>query len=164
MSSSFSCTSTPSSTPSSPTSHSSRTSPSGRFTSLMSSPHFLRNVLRADALSCIACGLLHVVFTEQMVDLSKLPRVLVVYSSEFLLAYGALVAFLSTRTPVPRPLVWLLIAGNVAWAAACMVLLFGGNFSPSALGMVYVAAQALTVLVLAELQYVGLRRQVSQPA
>lgn len=130
----------------------------------MSSPHFLRNVLRVDALSCIACGLLQVAFTDPMVDLLNLPRTLLAYSGEFLLAYGALVALLSFRTPVPRPLVWLLIAGNLAWAAACAVLLFGGSVRPSALGMAYVAAQALTVIVLAELQYVGLRRHVTSPA
>jgi hypothetical protein len=132
--------------------------------SVMSSPHFLRKVLRADALSCIACGLLQVVFTNQMVDLLNLPRTLIVYSGEFLLAYGVLVAWLSIRTPVARPLIGLLIAGNLAWAAACLVLLFSGSARPSALGMAYVAAQALTVVVLAELQYFGLRRQATFPA
>jgi hypothetical protein len=141
----------------------SSSSPSATRMSLMSS-HFLRNVLRADALSCIACGLLQVVFTDPMMEWLSLPRTLVAYSGDFLLAYGVLVAFLSTRTPVPQPLVWLLIAGNLAWAAACVVLLFGGSVRPSALGMAYVAAQALTVIVLAELQYVGLRRQVISPA
>jgi hypothetical protein len=143
-------------------------SPSATGGSLMSSPNsssnFLRNVLRADALSCIACGLLQVGFTDSMADLLKLPPALVAYSGEFLLAYGALVAWLSTRKPVPRPLVALLIAGNLAWAVACAVLLFGLDLGPSALGMAYVAVQALTVIVLAELQYIGLRRQPASPA
>lgn len=150
---------------SSPSSSSSSSSPSSATrTSLTSSPQFLRNVLRADALSCIACGLLQVAFTDDMARLLRLPHTLVAYSGEFLLAYGVLVAFLSTRNPVPRPLVWLLIAGNLAWAVACAVALFGGGFAPSGLGVAYVAAQALTVVVLAELQYVGLRRQAPQPA
>ena len=152
MSSSFS---SPSGSPSSP-------STTGR--SFMSSPHFLRNVLGADALSCIACGLLQVVFTDSMVALLNLPRTLIAYSGEFLLAYGVLVAWLSTRMPLPRPLVWLLIAGNLAWAAACMVLFFGGGVRLSALGMTYVAVQALTVVVLAELPYFGLRRQATSLA
>lgn len=158
MSSSFSTAS------SSGSSSDSSSSPPPTRTSLTSSPNFLRNVLRADALSCIACGLLQVVFTDQMVELLNLPRALVVYSGEFLLAYGALVALLSTRTPMLRPLAWVLIAGNLAWAAGCAVLLFGGSFAPSAIGMAYVAAQALTVIVMAELQYVGLRRQLGSPA
>ena len=50
--------------------------------------------------------------------LLNLPRTLIAYSGEFRLAYGAFVVWLSTRTPLLRPLVWLLIAGNLAWAAA----------------------------------------------
>ena len=111
-----------------------------------------------------ACGLLQVVFTDSMVALFSLPRTLIAYSGEFLLAYGVLVAWLSTRMPLPRPLVWLLIAGNLAWAAACMVLFFGGGVRLSALGMTYVAVQALTVVVLAELPYFGLRRQATSLA
>ena len=42
-----------------------------------------------------------VVCTDQMVEMLNLPRTLVACSGEFLLAYGALVAFLSTRAPAP---------------------------------------------------------------
>ena len=132
--------------------------------SFASSPDFLRNVLRADALSCIACGLLQVVFTSQMVELLNLPRALVAYSGEFLLAYGAAVAFISTRTPLPRPVVVLQVVGNLGWGVACIVLLFAGKLEPSILGTTYVVVQALTVVVLAALQYLGLRRAAPQPA
>jgi len=133
-------------------------------TSFMSSPNFLRNVLRADALSCLACGLLQVVFTGQMAQLLGLPAALLAYTGEFLLVYAAAVAFVSTRDPLPRPLVWLLLTGNLGWAMACALLLFGGRAAPSMLGTAYVVAQALTVAVLAELQYFGLRRSAPQPA
>ncbi|HEY3046520.1 MAG TPA: hypothetical protein VGJ72_03500 [Polaromonas sp.] len=133
-------------------------------TSFMSSPNFLRNVLRADALSCVACGLLQVVFTGQMAQLSGLPQALLAYTGEFLLVYAAVVAFVSTRDPLPRPLVWLLLAGNLGWAIACALLLLSGRVAPSMLGTAYVLAQALTVAVLAELQFFGLRRSAPQPA
>jgi hypothetical protein len=42
--------------------------------SILSSPHFLRNVLRVDALSCIACGALQVAFPAAMARLSICPR------------------------------------------------------------------------------------------
>jgi uncharacterized membrane protein YdcZ (DUF606 family) len=130
----------------------------------MSSPNFLRNVLRADALSCVACGVLQVVFTGQMAQLSGLPQALLAYTGEFLLVYAAVVAFVSTRDPLPRPLVWLLLAGNLGWAIACALLLLSGRVAPSMLGTAYVLAQALTVAVLAELQFFGLRRSAPQPA
>lgn len=130
----------------------------------MSSPNFLRNVLRADALSCVACVVLQVVFTGQMAQLLGLPEALLAYTSEFLLVYAAVVAFVSTRDPLPRPLVWVLLAGNLGWAIACALLLVSGRVAPSMLGTAYVVAQALTVAVLAELQFFGLRRSAPQPA
>lgn len=130
----------------------------------MSSPNFLRNVLRADALSCVVCGVLQVVFTGQMAQLLGLPEALLAYTGEFLLVYAAVVAFVSTRDPLPRALVWGLVAGNLGWAIACALLLVSGRLAPSMLGTAYVVAQALTVAVLAELQFFGLRRSAPQPA
>lgn len=132
-------------------------------TSFISSPNFLRHVLRADALSCLACGLLQVVFTGTMAQLLGLPQALLAYTGEFLLVYAAVVAFISTREPLPRPLVWGLVAGNLAWALGCVLLLLSGRVAPSLLGTAYVVVQALTVAVLAELQFFGLRRAASQP-
>src|SRR2546422_11702015 len=133
-------------------------------TSFISSPNILRNVLRADALSCVACGLLQVVFTGQMAQLLGLPPALLAYTGEFLLVYAAAVAFVSMRDPLPRPLVWLLLAGNLGWAIACALLLLSGRVAPSMLGTAYVVVQALTVAVLAELQFFGLRRSAPRPA
>ena len=133
-------------------------------TSFMSSPHFLRHVLRADALSCLACGLLQVIFPGQMARLLGLPEALLAYTGEFLLVYAAVVAFISTRAPMPRPLVWLLVIGNLGWALGCVLLLISGSVAPTALGTAYVLVQALTVGVLAELQFFGLRRATAQAA
>ncbi|MFC6284392.1 MULTISPECIES: hypothetical protein [Polaromonas] len=132
--------------------------------SLMSSPSFLRNVLRIDALSCVACGLLQVALSGQMARLLNLPEPLLAYTGEFLLVYAAVVAFISTRSPLPRSLVWALVLGNLGWAAACAGLLFSGQVAPTMLGTAYVVVQALTVAVLAELQFFGLRRTAPQPA
>ena len=132
--------------------------------SILSSPNFLRNVLRADALSCIACGVLQVAFPAAMARLLNLPEGLVAYTGEFLLVYAAAVAFVSTRNPLPRPIVWALVAGNIGWALACVLLLVSGRVSPSMPGVAYVVMQALTVAVLAELQYFGLRRTTPRPA
>lgn len=132
--------------------------------SILSSPNFLRNVLRVDALSCIACGALQVAFPAAMARLLNLPEGLIAYTGEFLLVYAAVVAFVSTRNPLPRAIVWALVAGNLGWALACVLLLAGGSVSPSAAGVAYVVMQALTVAVLAELQYFGLRRAAPAPA
>ena len=76
----------------------------------------------------------------------------------FLLAYAAVVAFIALRDPLPRPLVWLMVAGNLGWAAACVLLLAGGWIAPTGWGQAWILVQAATVAVLAELQWTGLRR------
>ena len=126
--------------------------------SIFSSPRFLRNVLLADSASCLATGALQVVFTGALADLLRLPPMLLQATGWFLLAYAALVGFVALRTPVPRALVWLFVAGNFGWAAACIALLAAAPFSPTVLGEAWVIAQAVTVVVLAELQWTGLRR------
>ncbi|MDB5966897.1 MAG: hypothetical protein JWQ72_3397 [Polaromonas sp.] len=123
---------------------------------LFASPHFLRNVLRLDAVSCAACGLLQLALPDQTARWFALPQPLLAYTGEFLLAYALLVAVVSTRRPVPAALVWALLAGNLGWAAGCGLLLATGQVSPTPLGSAYVALQAVTVLLLAALQYLGL--------
>jgi len=126
--------------------------------SIFASPRFLRHVLLADAASCLATGALQLAFTGSLAQLLNLPPSLLTGSGWFLLAYAATVAFVATREPLHRPIVWLFVVGNVGWAAGCGALLASGWVAPSALGVAWVAAQAVTVVVLAELQWMGLRR------
>jgi hypothetical protein len=125
--------------------------------SLFASPKFLRNVLLADSASCFATGSLQVLFASALADLLRLPEPLLLGTGWFLLAYAAVACVVATRDPVPRALVWLFVAGNFAWAAACIALLAATPLSPTNLGVAWVIAQAVTVVVLAELQWAGLR-------
>ena len=126
--------------------------------SIFTSPRFLRNVLAADAASCLASGALQVLWTDSLADLLNLPGVLLMGSGWFLLAYGATVAFIATRAALPHRLVWALVAGNLAWAAGCATLLASGWIEPTRLGTLWILAQAACVVVLAELQWTALRR------
>jgi hypothetical protein len=126
--------------------------------SIVASPRFLRNVLFIDAASCLATGALQLLFTAWLAELLNLPTALLVGTGWFLMAYAATVAFIATRDPLPRTLVWLFVAGNLGWAAGCAALLASGWIEPTALGKAWIVAQAATVTVLAELQWAGLRR------
>jgi len=53
---------------------------------------------------------------------------------------------------------WLVIGGNGLWTLASFALLFGHWLSPNLLGEAMIAGQALAVGVIAELQYIGLRK------
>jgi hypothetical protein len=69
-----------------------------------------------------------------------------------------LVGWLGTRQSIPKTLVVIVIAGNAAWTLASIALLLSGTVTPNLLGEAFVAAQAIATGVLAELQYVGLRK------
>lgn len=125
--------------------------------SIFSSPLFLRRVLLADALASGACGALQVAATEEAARLLHLPAALLLEAGLFLLVYAAIVAFVGTRQPLPRRIVGLFVVGNFAWALACLGLLASSVVQPGALGIAYVLMQSLAVVVLAELQWLGLR-------
>ena len=61
----------------------------------------------------------------------------------------------------PRKWVALFAAGNVAWAVACGITV--GLLQPTGLGVAWIAMQAAAVLVLADLQWMGLRRGAAAP-
>jgi glucose uptake protein GlcU len=125
---------------------------------MFESPKFLRNVLFADAASCLATGALQVLFTQSLAQLLNLPALLLQSTGIFLLAYAAVVMVVATREAIPRSLVWVFVAGNFAWAIGCVAMLVDHVVAPTALGEAWILAQAATVVVLAELQWTGLRR------
>ena len=127
--------------------------------SLSSSPRFLSRVLLLDAASCLACAALQLGAPSILPALTGLPAVLLLESGIFLLLYGAALVWLARRTPIPALAVRLLVAGNLGWALACVALMIGPWVQPSAWGQAYLALQAATVVVMAELQWFGLRRQ-----
>ena len=116
---------------------------------------------RAFLLDTIASGLMAVLLTFGAGELApwfNLPEQLLRETGLFLIAYTALVGWLATRQSMPKLLVIIVIAGNAAWTVVSIGLLFSSALTPNLLGQVFIAAQALVPGVLAELQYIGLRR------
>jgi hypothetical protein len=122
------------------------------------SSSLLHQALLADAAISGATGLLMLLGAGLLASLLGLPEALLRFAGLILLPYGVLVAYLGTRESPPRPAVWAVIAVNALWAADSILLLLSGWVAPNALGHVFVAAQALVVLIFAELQYIGMRR------
>lgn len=121
---------------------------------------FLRQVLLADAAASGATGLLMTIGAAPLEGLLGLPAALLRYAGLSLLPFAALLAFAGTRSSLPRPAVWAVIVVNALWVADSILLLLGGWVSPTALGTAFVIAQALAVALLAELEYMGLRKSV----
>jgi len=119
---------------------------------------FLRRALLADA---VFSGIAAVVLTldaSALAPLLDLPEALLRETGLFLIAYTALVGWLGTRQTMPKVLVAIVIAGNIAWTIGNIALLFSGAVTPNLLGEAFVVAQAIATGVFAELQYIGLRR------
>jgi hypothetical protein len=116
----------------------------------------LRHILAADAATCVATGLALALFAVQLEPLLGLPYALLQYAGIALLPVGGFMAWLALQEDVSKAGVRTVIAGNAAWAAASVAVLF--VLSPSPLGYAFVIAQAIAVAALAELEYAGLRR------
>jgi hypothetical protein len=121
----------------------------------------LRYVLIGDALASGATGLLLAGGAGFLTGLLGLPEQLMRYAGLFLLPYAAIVAYVGTRATVSRGAVWTIVAANAIWVVESLLLLVGGWVSPTALGIGFVAAQALVVAAFAEAQFLGLRRSPS---
>jgi uncharacterized protein YjeT (DUF2065 family) len=118
----------------------------------------LRRAILADAIFSGASALFLSVGATGLGPLLNLPEALLRETGLFLIAYAALVGWLGTRPSMPKALVVIVIIGNAVWTLASIVLLFSGAVTPNLLGEAFVAAQAIAVGALAELQYIGLRR------
>jgi uncharacterized protein YjeT (DUF2065 family) len=119
---------------------------------------FLRRAILADAIFSGLSAVLLTFGAGMLAPLTNLPEALLRETGLFLIAYAALVGWLSTRQSMPKALVVIVIAGNAAWTLASIALLFSGWVTPNLLGEVLVAAQAIAVGAFAELQYIGLRK------
>lgn len=122
----------------------------------------LRMVLRVDAVASAALGVLLIALAGVLDGLLGLPVPLSILAGSGLLIWAAFVArVLANSAPA---LVRDVIAGNVIWVLASLgyvVLAWSGL---SALGVLFVLAQALVVLALAGLQTAGLTRRAETVA
>jgi hypothetical protein len=122
-------------------------------------PTFLRRALMLDAAASGATALIAIAAAGPLAGLLGLPQGLLRGAGLVLLPYVAFVVYAAVRDDIPRPAVCAIIVANVLWAAASALLLVSSWVAPTALGYAFVIGQATAVLLLGELQYVGLRRQ-----
>lgn len=113
----------------------------------------LAQVLRVDAFTCAAMGLLLVAAPTPLSAWLGLPLPLLFWAGVVLFPCAALMLLAARRPPI-RPLVGLVVLGNLAWVAASALV--AALFSPTMLGLVFVAVQATVVAGLAWLEWRGL--------
>jgi hypothetical protein len=111
----------------------------------------LARILNLDAATCAAMGLLLLLLSGPISGITAIPATLLFYAGAALIpiaAFMALVARAGTGIPLA---VWLVIAGNLGWVVASVVVL--GLVGPNWLGVALIVGQALVVALLAWLEY-----------
>ena len=125
--------------------------------SILRSPNLLRYTLVADAVASAASAALMIAGAAFLAPLLGLPRDLLFEAGLSLIPFVALVLYVATRQRPAEGAVWVVIALNLIWVAASVLLLMSNVVAPTMLGYAFVAAQAFAVLMLADLEYFGLR-------
>jgi hypothetical protein len=119
---------------------------------------FLKRVLWFDAATCLVTGTVMLAAAGTVERLLAIPAPLSAALGVVLLAFGAAVAWVGTRPYLLRPAVWAIVLLNALWAIESVLALAFGWLEPNVPGRVFVIGQAIAVAVIAELQFVGLRR------
>ena len=121
---------------------------------------FLRRVLLADAVLSAGTGAAMALGAELASPLLGLPVPLLQGAGVICVGWSVVVGLCGVRPQLPRGVVLAVIALNVLWVLESVALLLSGWVAPTALGIAFVLFQAAIVGVLAELQYVGMKRAV----
>lgn len=122
---------------------------------------FLRNALMADTLATGGTAIIMIAGAGVFGPLLGLPEGLLFWAGVALLPFVAMLLVTARRQAASRLVLVDIIAINALWVVGSFGLLFSGSVSPNLLGIVFVIAQALTVALFAELQFVGLRRSAA---
>ncbi|ODT88875.1 hypothetical protein [Phenylobacterium sp. SCN 70-31] len=119
---------------------------------------FLRAVIAADAAACGAGGAGLAFAAPVLAGPLGLSPAFTQPVGLFLLGYAALLAVMAARPALPRKAVWGLVAFNLVWAVESVGVIVLGWVEPTALGVVLIVGQAAAAAVVADLQYLILRR------
>lgn len=122
---------------------------------------FLRGWMLADAVISGATGLLMLAGAGLLAGLLGVPAPVMRYAGLMLLPFSAMVLYLARSPQLSAGGVRIVIALNVAWVAASILVLVAGWIEPTTLGLAFVIFQAAVVAGFAEMQVTGLRRAVS---
>lgn len=122
----------------------------------------LRQALALDAFACAGMGLLLATAATPLSPLLGLPEALLRGAGLALLPCALALAWLASRQTLPRIAVLAVIGVNLLWIADSLLVLVGGWFQPSGLGIGFVLAQAVAVGIVTEMELIGLKRSASQ--
>lgn len=126
-------------------------------------PSLLRFALAADAIASGAIALLLLIGADLLAPFLGLPASFLRWTTALLFPFVALLAWAALRQPTPLGATRLIVLVNLAWVVASFAFAALQPFAVTALGTAFVLAQALALLLLATLQWAGLRQSGAAP-
>jgi glucose uptake protein GlcU len=121
---------------------------------------FLRFAMRLDAVLTGLMGIAGVAVAPRIAELSGTTPALEYSMGTFFIAYGVAVFALSLMKHVLRPGV-AVVVGNVVYTVAAVGVGLAGAWPLTTMGVVLTLGSGVYTLVMADLQYLGLRRMRS---
>lgn len=118
----------------------------------------LRHALLTDATLTGLVGIGLSLAASQLAGLLQLPAGALRISGLLFIPFAVVAGWLGTRERVHRPLVFAVITLNALFALDATLVLVGGWVETNVLGELFIAAHALVCAVLAEAEFLGLRR------
>ena len=122
-----------------------------------SSDSLLRFALRADATASGLMGIAGIPLAGWLAEVSGTPVAFEYTVSAFFIAFAVGVFALAARPSVKRTGI-VIAAGNVLYTVATVVFVLADVFPLTTVGVVLTLATGVYTLVMAELQYQGVRR------
>jgi hypothetical protein len=120
---------------------------------------FLRTILKLDAASCLGMAAIVLAATGALSGPLGIDPTMLRGAALSLIPVGLFILWLGTRRQAPAALVYLVIVGNVGWAAGSL-LAAAELPGITALGAALVAGQGLAVLALAVMEWWGVRQSI----
>jgi len=118
---------------------------------------FLRFALRLDAVISGLMGVVGVALAPWIAEQSGTTPAFEYTLSALFIAYGVAVVALSRRPSVRQTGV-VVVVGNLVYTAATVIMVLAGVFPLTTTGVVATLGSGVFTLVMADLQYLGLRR------
>jgi hypothetical protein len=119
---------------------------------------WLRNVLFVDALFCALGGIVFAVGATLLATLTGMSASFLAVIGVGLVVWATVPFMAARREPTSPSTVLLVVAVNVAWVIASVILLIADPFPLTTEGKWFVLIVADAVGVLAVLQFIGARR------
>lgn len=121
-------------------------------------PLILRRLLLLDAATCLAMGIALIFANAPLAELTGFSPDLLMGAGVVLLPCAGFMLVLASRLSPPAGGVRLVIAANVLWVLASVLLPLWPEVDPNRTGVIGLLAQAAGVAVLAALEHFALGR------